>query len=436
MLCRTIIDEMGNMIMNIRKIFLSLFVAQLFPCIALAGGGVQINHLKASWKNPIMSYCMGSNLGNATIGRDKDICKGNYAIDANSPGQCVLGDDMGILLLVAREVNENGARFCPTTIYAEHKKKGNAWTLYSEPAQGVQGCYWLCKPGFGGEGCQGTVSGCDSVPIRRDDFNNLTMARDPQFEDAIPMFHWNENNGCGVHKSQEHDMILAVSDWLASGHGVWAAPYVIRARREGWKSKRGGIDAWPAAEATLLCKNGYTANAAGNDCEPIDETTCNLTQTCSDWPSGGFDEATMMLEFNDIRGCFQYRCREKGYAFPSTSDRTCQQCTENLRGGASPENGVCIQCDIGEIFDETASNVNYCIQADGYDKPAMQYGTNQSKQTPLNRQCWMIAEAEAYAECVKNGVPDLEALENALIRNSSLSLSGSSSYGVAAQRLQ
>lgn len=390
---------------NIRNIFLSLLVAQIIPCVAIAGGGVQINNLKGSWKNPIMSYCQGSNLGNATIGRYKDTCKGNYSIDANSPGQCVLVDDMGILMLVAREVNENGARFCPTTIYAEKKKKGNAWTLYAESAQGAQTCYWLCKPGFGGEGCQDSApTGCDSTLIRRDDFNNLTMAREPQFEDAIPMFHWNEYQGCGANKGQEHDMILAVSDWLASGHGVWATPYVIRARREGWKSKRGGIEAWPAGEATLLCKNGYTANAAGNDCVAIDEAACALTQTCSNWPSNGFDEATMMLEFNDNMGCYTYKCREKGYAFPSSADRTCQPCTENLRGGASPDGGVCIQCDIGYIFDADSPSTNYCVAAAGYDKTTMQYGTGQSKETPLNNQCWMIAEAEAYSDCVKNGV--------------------------------
>lgn len=390
---------------NIKKIFLSLLVTQIIPCVAIAGGGVQINNLKGSWKNPIMTYCQMSNLGNATIGRYKDTCKGNYSIDANSPSACVLGDDMGILMMVAREVNENGARFCPTTIYAEKKKKGNAWTYYSEPAQGTQTCYWLCKPGFGGESCQSTTpTGCDSTLIRRDDFNNLTMAREPQFEDAIPMFHWNEYQGCGANKGQEHDMILAISDWLPSGHGVYAAPFSIRARREGWKSKRGGIEAWPTGEATLLCKNGYTANAAGNDCEPIDETACALTQMCSNWPSNGFDEATMSLDYNDNMGCYTYRCREKGYAFPSSTDRTCQPCTENLRGGASPADGVCIQCDIGYIFDETASGSGYCVQAAGYDKTDMQYGTNQSKETPLNNQCWMIAEAEEYSDCVKNGV--------------------------------
>ena len=394
---------------NIRNILLSLFVVQIIPCVAIAGGQNNINSLKSSWKNPVMSYCNNSNMGNSTIGRDKDVCKGNYSIDANSPGQCVLGDDMGVLMLVAREVNENGARFCPTTIYAEKEKRRDAWTLYAEPAQGSQACYWLCKPGFGGDSCQSTeTTGCDSAPLHRDNFNNLTMARDPQVESAVAMFHWDEYDHCNAEgiesRKQEHDMILAVSDWLPGGHGAWATPFVIRAVREGNKSKRGGINAWPAGEATLLCKNGYTANAAGNDCIAIDGPACSLTQTCSNWPSNGFDEATMELEFNDNMGCYTYRCREKGYAFPSLADRTCQPCTENLRGGASPDDGVCIQCDIGYIFDADSPSTNYCVAAVAYDKAAMQYGTGQSKETPLNNQCWMIAEAEAYSDCVKNGV--------------------------------
>lgn len=397
---------------NAKKIFLSLFIAQIIPCVAFAGGENNINALLSSWKNPVMSYCNDANMGNSTIGRDKDTCKGNYQIDNSTPAACLLGDDMGVLMLVAREANENGARFCPTTIYAEKKKRGDAWTLYAEPAQGAQPCYWLCKPGYGGESCQSTTpTGCDSAPFRRDDFNTLTMARDPQVESAIAMFHWNQYDHCNASgissQKQEHDMILAVSDWLPGGHGAWAAPFVIRAEREGKKSQKGGINAWPAAEATLLCKNGYTANAAGNDCVPIDESACALTQMCSNWPSNDFDATTMALEFNDNMGCYTYKCREKGYAFPSNADRTCQPCTENLRGGPSPEDGTCVHCDIGYIYDSESPSTGYCVKAAGYDKAAMQYGTGQSKATPLNNQCWMIAEAEAYSDCVKHGVTTL-----------------------------
>lgn len=388
---------------NIKKIFNLLFVSQfLFPLVAMAGGENNINSLLSSWKNPVMSHCLGSNVGKATIGTQKDVCKGGYNLDNLQPSQCVLGDDMGMLMLVAREVNDRGARFCPTTIYAEKKKKGNAWTLYAEPAQGSQPCYWLCKPGYSGEGCNDTtLNGCDSVPITRNIFDNLTMARDPKVESAVAMFHWNQYKECWGNYDEEHDMLLVVSDWLPSGHGAYATPYVIRAHRGSNKSGRAGVYGWPAGESTLLCKNGYTANAGYNDCIPVDETTCALTQTCSNWPSNAFDEETMLLEYNNVAGCYQYRCREKGYAFPSLADRTCQPCTENLRGGASPDSGVCIQCDIGYIFDADSPSTNYCVAAAGYDKTTMQYGTGQSKETPLNNQCWMIAEAEAYSDCVK-----------------------------------
>lgn len=404
MLCQTVMILVDKMRVA-NRLFLSLLLAGVVPGIAVAGGGVKINNLVSSWKNPIMSHCMTSNLGNATIGRYRETCKGNYSIDANSPSACVLGDDMGILVMVAREVNENGARFCPTTIYAEKKKRGNAWTLYSEPAQGVQPCYWLCKAGYGGEGCQSTdISGCDSVPLRRDDFNSLTMARDPQFEDSIPMFHWNQYKGCGVNKGQEHDMILMISDWLPSGHGAYAAPFVIRARREGYKSKRGGIDAWPAGESTLLCKNGYTVNAAGNDCEPVDANTCALTNICDGWSSSAFDETTMLMEYDDSvgRSCYTYRCREAGYAFPSIGDKTCQPCTTSLRGGVSPADGTCVACELGQIFDETASASGYCVPADAYTRTDMQYGVNQTKDSaPLDDQCWMMFEPDEYSACVR-----------------------------------
>lgn len=374
------------------------------PCAVFAGGEVQINDLKGSWKNPAMSYCNTSNMGNASIGRYKELCVGNYKIDANSPSQCVLGDDMGVLMLVAREVNDRGARFCVTTIYAEHERKGKSWTLYAESAQGVQPCYWLCKPGYSGEGCNSNTStstSCDSAPLLRENFDNYTMARDPQVESVIPMFHWNEYKGCGLNSSQEHDMILAVSDWLPSGHGVWASPYVVHARREDYKSRKGGIDVWPAGEATLLCKSGYTANTAGNDCVAVNEAECALSQTCANWPSNAYDESTMVVEYNENQNCYQFRCKEAGYAFPSTADRTCQPCTENLRGGASPADGTCIKCEEGQIFDADAASSGYCSPADSYSQSDLQYGSGQNKSTTLADQCWMIPEATEYTNCVK-----------------------------------
>jgi len=391
---------------TIKQIFLSLLVAQFIPCMAFAGGQNPINNLVSSWKNPTMSHCNTSKIGNATIGKYKNICVGNYKIDANSPRQCVLIDDMGVLMMVAREVNENGAKFCITTVYAEHERKGKAWTLYGEPAEGAQPCYWLCKAGFHGEKCQDTTpTGCDSTPFLRENFDKFNMAREPKVESAIAMFHWNEYKGCGAHSSQEHDMLLVISDWLENGHGAWATPYVVRARREGWKSKRGGIDAWPAGEPTLLCKNGYTATASGKDCQAVDEKTCAMTQLCSNWPDNKFDETTMDLFWNAEKQCYQYRCKEYGYAFPSADNKTCQSCFSNYRGGVSPVDGTCVECPLGQVFDESATG--YCRETKSYLQSDLQYGLNKNQNTAgINKvACWMKTDIEEYKACVTGVAP-------------------------------
>ena len=407
---------------NMKKILTIMMVAAL-PCAAFAGGGTKANSYKSAWKNPTMNVCKMSDMGNSSIGLHKDICKGSFAIDANTPGECVLGDDMGVLMLVAREINANGARFCVTTVYAEHKKKGNAWTLYSDAAEATNVCQWLCKPGYSGEGCNANSAStvCDTTLLRRDDFNAYTMKRDPNVEDSVAMFEWNNYQGCGVHKGQEHDIILAVSDWLDSGHGAWARPFVVRARREGWKSKRGGVEVYPAAEPTLLCKSGYKANAAGNDCEPIDGSKCAqscldksgsdlmecvTSQLCTNWPADSFDSSSMTMEYNTNAGCYQYRCKEAGYAYASVTDRTCSPCASDMHGGVSPSDGTCVQCPVGKIFDEKAASTGYCSPTNAYTKTDLQYGKGQTRSsapTTVTEQCWTIQTPDDYKVCVTSG---------------------------------
>ena len=399
------------------KIFLFLFLCVLVPCGAFASGK-DISALKASWKNPKMSYCYWSDLKNATIGKDKDTCKGGYSIDNNTPSQCSLdGSNMGVLMLVARDVNEHGAYFCPTTIHAKHRSQGNAWTLYAEPAQGTQSCYWLCKTGYSGDHCGKTTSdGCDSVPLKRSDFDNLTMSNSPQVETSISMFHLGERDSCDVNYNQEHDMILAVSDWLPSGHGAWATPFVVRARREAYDNDKSGVEVWAAGEATLLCKNGYTANAAENDCVAIDEAACGLTKMCENWPSILFDTTTMVLEYNSDEGCYKYRCRESGYAFLSSEDKTCQPCATNLRGGVLEDDGTCVICDVGKIFDSNAVSTGFCSETVAYDKRVLQYGKGKDKHTDIAQQCWTILEPTDYINCVKGNTTATTGNTNTFIR--------------------
>lgn len=357
------------------------------------------NAMLQYWSNPTMNWCNNtSDTVNGTIGRLKNVCTGNR----NS--QCVLVDDYGALMLVAREINENGANFCVTTIYAEHKKKGNAWTLYSNPAGGAKKCFWMCKSGHYGDKCsQTTPNGCDSTPLTRNSFDSYNLSRDYDVEGSIAMFHWQQYKGCGAHKGQEHDMILAISDWLPSGHGAYASPFIVRATRDGWKDRIGWPTIWATGSPTLLCKNGYQANAAGNDCEPVDANACAITQLCSGWASNGFSESSMVTKYDDARGCFTYRCSESGKAFASSTDKSCVDCATNNRNGISPADGTCVRCNVGQIFDETASSSGYCVQTTAYVKTDMVYGrglTHNNAPSDISQQCWTKADPTEYRECV------------------------------------
>ena len=114
------------------KKHLMIMLAAAVPNTVLAGGGTPAEAYIERWGSPTMEYCKVSDLDNATIGNLKDTCKGSYDINGNKPDSCVLGDDMGVLMLVARQINENGARFCVTTVYADKKKKKSPYTLYSD----------------------------------------------------------------------------------------------------------------------------------------------------------------------------------------------------------------------------------------------------------------------------------------------------------------
>ena len=388
---------------NILKLFFGLLILPLVSGAAFAAK-INISHLKSSWGNPELGRCEGNtNVRNAVIGNNKN-CKGN-----NRDDWCRLGDDYGVLMLIAREVNENGAYFCPTTVYGEKHGRGNSWTLYGDSSQG-QGCFWACKKGFSGEKCQSTtVLACDTEPVTRSTYDSYAMVREPEIEDYIPMFELNQYENCTYKRDkfgEEHDQFLAVVDWLPSGHGVVVQPMSVRAnmwKRGNWEA---AIIAYVAGTSQVLCKNGYTVNSVGTDCVPLDEEKCAANEMCADWATVNFDEENMVKELSltcvNTRGTtagVQYRCKAPGYAFASVMDHTCTPCVESMRTGINPSNGTCVTCEIGEIFDATAPG--YCAEATGFSQEQMQYGTGQNKNVELELQCWTIVAPDEYSNCVR-----------------------------------
>lgn len=269
--------------------------------------------------------CIGESLGNCT---SKSVL---------NPGH---SDEYGILMMVARETTVGGAYFCPTMIIGRNKNKGNAWTTYHD-ADGA--CVWLCRKGYTGEKClqtQSSVTSCDTTKLLQSDYDSVVAVSDEvtSVEDRIS--NWGANNkvGCGVHKNQEHDIVLAISNWLPSGHGAKVRPYMIRATRSGWADMVSWIDVYPAAATgneksdntveLLACKNGFKPNVSGTDCEPIDNNICGIKNWCAGWSESGMQDSNHKEIM--VGECLQWRCKDSKYGLNKPGGTSCSPCGTTL----------------------------------------------------------------------------------------------------------
>ena len=319
-------------------------------------------------------------------------------------------DEYAFHMMVALEINEHGAKFCPIQIEGKNKNKKNAWTEYAQIGDTTK-CKWLCKDGWSGENCataQSDVKTCNTVEFKRSDYDNLKrQASGANIESSIAWFNWARDNGCGLNKSQEHDSILIITRWAPGGHGAWVQPVIVRAQREGWKNMISWPVVYPRAGSSevLACIDGYMPNTNRTDCVPIDPNVCAAARACSGWDTG-FDEASYMFVMREGQSCFEYRCKGENMAFVSATDRSCIECPTSLRGGASPVDGTCVKCNSGRVFNNTAKTTSdHCGEAVAYTKTDMQYGKGQTKNSnpdPKN-QCWTQTETDVYRECVKAG---------------------------------
>ncbi len=388
-----------------KKVLLSLMtVLMANPAFAATGKTNAVAKLLAQWGGGNWDNCGAHAIegSEACIGATKN-CKTRNMYARNYT------DEFALQMMVAVQINEHGAQFCPIQVEAKNKNKKNAWTEYALIG-GTTGCQWLCKDGYSGMNCStapAEVATCNPAEFKRSNYDGLKrVASGANIEDDIAMFNWNHYYGCGLNKGQEHDSVLAITRWAPGGHGAFVQPLIVRAQREGWKD----MVSWPSiyyrvgASEVLACMNGYKPNAGGTDCVEISANICAEAQACSGW--SGFDETLHKFVQRENSNCFEFRCKGENMAFVSASDRTCVECPSGLRGGASPVDGTCVKCDSGKVFNNNATSAaNHCGDAYAYTKTDMQYGKGKTKNNnpkPEN-QCWTKMETDVYRECVVSG---------------------------------
>ena len=407
----------------------------LWSVNAVAGGGNSAADYLDSWGGGTLITNAGHMFENtdACIGPSaKHDCKtdvsGMYPADNHV-------DERSYHMMLATQINENGAYFCPIQLEAHNKRKKRAWTEYRKMGK-RSNCVWLCKPGYGGRGCQNQAgTSCDPTPLLRDDYKNLTRVSGndrPNIEDNLPMFRWN-----AYASSNEHDIVLAITKWLPSGHGAWVQQITVRAAGRDWNGIYSWVVVYPAegAEEILVCKDGYTA--MNDDCVEVDPDACTAVSACPGW--AGFDKSqhTWLPVPNPAKNnetCFEYRCAADGYAFTSLTNRTCAPCPTQLRQGESPRDGTCIRCDGTDVYNANLESSGYCGPALVLTKNDMQYGYTKTRNTPnlrLDDQCWTKILTDEYLACVMAGTPDVSRVQTNTSNadNRSSDTPGSSSGG-------
>lgn len=333
---------------------------------------------------------------------------GNFIIAGGigkSSGHGTWNDEWAVVGIIANKIVEHGGYFCPYQLQCANKrKKKKSWTMYYWPnGFDYSKCAWLCEDGYAGENCQpqtSTPATCDSTTYNTSNggkFAGISLKTSGgdsnQKEGEVTGFNvWGSDPEC--------DVILGVTKFLQ--HGVMAAPVRVCCGRDNWKEIDSFVSSVSLADGVkqkLLCANGYKANAAGTDCEPITEE-CKISNLtfCTNFPKDEYNPAIHRLD-DTSSDCAKYFCSEPDTAFPALGDTSCVECSTGVKGGANTTNGVCVKCQTGEYFDQDS---NSCETAAAYSKSDMQYGKGQTKNTvSLEEQCWTMVDPQDYADCVK-----------------------------------
>lgn len=335
----------------------------------------------------------------------------------------------GKTVMIAHEVNKNGAKLCPTYVRS-HRRNINVrpQVRYNQVnSTSESDCVWVCKDGFGGTKCQTAVAQlktCDPTPI---DISKIKEAVDPcvkggwfqfgniecktdSFDDKVQVFasgmkDCNKTNrfgedGCWY--KQEHNVVLGGVRWLESGHGVFVQTMVIDA----WcgdndRDNDCKILISPQKDTEkLLCKDGYRSNSDGTDCVAVNPKTCNIIEMCDGWNADDYADATkyrLDTISSDDWSCYQYRCAVGDYGFKQGT-KECIKCanTETQKATYLEDTGECVFTDV---------SVNPVVKEDGTLE------TVQRKQTTRNelsaatnsngKPCWMVAETIGeYKKCI------------------------------------
>ncbi|MDR0741578.1 MAG: hypothetical protein LBF28_02285 [Rickettsiales bacterium] len=392
-----------------KKLFV-IFVLLACWCVrpSCAVNVIHDETIRGAWGAPGGTWDIfprGKNAAEFCLG---DTTDGGTHCNFEAPGSH--SDERAVLGLIARKITATGGYFCTTQIQCGNKRKQKStWTWHLKPKGTGEKCFWLCKPGYTGDGCGAAneselvlnagSEACVDGEIYKDMFKSIkrdTSSGDSNsIEGQISAFH-STYERTSLHVWDEKDVVLGIAGWLPNKRGAIASPVVTACGHWNWSS----LD-------TQIIVNSLTNLGAFNVCLPgyggADCGKCKPKTMCSGYAISDYDASQHMWALGDDN-CAMVRCSDPAKGFnPGT--KNCVDCGGAPKNGVHPTTGVCVKCETGKKFNSTTGN---CDDTIAYSQSVLSFGPNKTAQSELMEQCWVQIVPDDYKKCVA-GTPAASA---------------------------
>ena len=419
-----------------RLIFMLLTMMAATPAFAAREVSQTI---KEFWGVGSIAKCNGST-----------VTSGDFCISTEE-GRCT-ADASGMHFYVATNINDKGARFCPMYVRSYRRRTTQSpKTYYFKPIPGAtteEDCFWVCHDGFGGPECRedytAKVGGCDASierktfgakwgSLSKGDVVEQLTGYDYIDTDTFDYFHkdfldcddddWKELES--ANNDHEHDIVLSIAGFTADGFGVFAQPLQVRAFAEQSSTDEAGerILAMPVGNRVIMCRSGYRINSAKSGCVPIDQVVCDTPKgVCDGWNEDTYPTETYRAYVRDGAGCYEFRCKQAGYAFRGNPDdmadfdATCVECPRETHTVTA--SGYCFKHEAVDAATGTVNTVNRdgevtSVQMTGVTLQMMKDATAQIADDNSSKSCWMshYESADEFRECMLKYLKDTGLLK-------------------------
>lgn len=271
-------------------------------------------------------------------------------IPYNTPvsDQSVIGKyGSAVTVIIAREIYENGGKFCPTRIMENSASSYENVTLYYRNNP-MFTCYTICKPGYYGNTCEkkGTPSICGNTnyeSVLKDRLKIDTKSDVSLSSYNISAFTaGSDTSGYGLSQVETYQLTtLGIIGYV--NYGVIVAP--IKISTSGMSG--GTISVNTNNRPTTLCASGYKPD--GGKCvkpancpiivphKPNNNGSTGETEYCEGYDYYDSVKHDLVKETS----CYSYRCKKGGFD-PDSNRKDCiEDCGETKQSGVL-DNGVCV----------------------------------------------------------------------------------------------